>query len=191
MTPYNYTVIFKNYDETVLKSTTYHYGDTVVVPATPVKPADNTYTYTFNGWDKEVINCNGNATYTATYSSVYIDYTVQFKNDDGTILSSNTYHYGDTVIVPENPVKSADKIYTYSFNGWDKEISETCIGDAEYTATYTQSKIEDVVPSQNGGSGCSGNVSAGDSAGNIIMSIGAMSICFMVVIIRKKKRYNV
>ena len=55
-----------------MSSKTYHYGDKVVEPSTPKKPADNTYTYTFTGWDKEIADCVGNEIYTATYSSAEI-----------------------------------------------------------------------------------------------------------------------
>ena len=136
-----YSVVFKNYDNSVISSKTYHYGDTIVEPATPNKPADNVYSYTFAGWDKTIQTCNGNTEYKATYTQVYIDYTVEFKDSDGTMLSSNTYHYGDDVVVPTNPTKAADSTYTYSFKAWDKEVIN-CNGNATYTATYNQTYIE-------------------------------------------------
>lgn len=136
----NYTVVFKNWDGIVLSTKTYHYGDAVIVPANPTKAADSTYTYTFAGWDNAVVNCTGNATYTATYTPTYINYTIVFKNWNGTVLSTKTYHYGDNVIVPADPSKSADNTYTYIFAGWDKEIVN-CAGDATYTATYTPTYI--------------------------------------------------
>ena len=137
----DYTVVFKNYNGTVISTNTYHYGDTVSVPSNPTKPADQTYTYTFKGWDMAVVNCNGNAVYTATYNANYINYTVIFKNDDGTVLSEKTYHYNDKVTVPNTPIKAADKTYTYTFAGWDKEVVN-CDGNATYTATYNSIYID-------------------------------------------------
>ncbi|MBO5089656.1 MAG: InlB B-repeat-containing protein, partial [Clostridia bacterium] len=131
----DYTVIFKNYNGVVLSTKTYHYGDGVVAPSTPTKPSDNTYTYTFAGWDKTVVNCAGNTTYTATYTPNYIDYTVIFKNYDGTVLSNKTYHYGDTVIAPNTPTKSEDDEYTYIFAGWDSSVV-ACSGNKTYIATF-------------------------------------------------------
>ena len=49
-------------------------------------------------------------TYTATYTPTYIDYTVVFKNYDGTVLSTAKYHYGDTVEEPSAPTKPSDEI---------------------------------------------------------------------------------
>lgn len=133
----DYTVVFKNYDNSVLSSKTYHYGDTIMEPAIPSKPSDNIYSYLFTGWDNDIVNCNGNAEYKATYTQAYIDYTIEFKNSDGTTLSSITYHYGDMVVEPSNPTKAADNTYTYTFKGWDFDVVN-CNGNATYTATYLQ-----------------------------------------------------
>ena len=142
----DYTVIFQDWDGSVLSTKTYHWGDEVVAPTIPTKVADNTYTYAFARWDKTVGNCVGDATYTATYTKEHIDYTVEFKNWDGAVLSTKTYHWGDTVTVPTNPTKAADNTYTYAFAGWDSPVVN-CAGDATYTATYTPSHIvhEDVI----------------------------------------------
>ena len=137
----DYTVVFLNEDGAELSNNTYHYGDEVTAPAEPIKAADNTYTYAFAGWDKKVVACAGDTAYTATYTPIYIDYTVIFLNEDGTELSSNTYHYGDEVTAPAEPTKAADNTYTYAFAGWDKEVA-ACAGDTTYTATYTPTYID-------------------------------------------------
>lgn len=137
----DYTVVFKDWDDTVLSSKTYHWGDKVTMPINPVKEADNTYTYAFMGWDKDVVNCAGNATYTATYTSTYIDYTVVFNDWNGSVISTTTYHYGDEVTVPADPTRVADNMYTYTFAGWDKEVVN-CAGDATYVAAYTPAYID-------------------------------------------------
>ena len=142
-TPVNieYTVTFKNEDGTVLSQEKYHWGAQILCPETPAKDADRIYTYTFAGWDKEVVDCAGDAEYIATYTPVYIKYTVIFKNEDGTVLSQNDYHWGDEVAIPENPSKAADNTYTYTFAGWDQEVVP-CAGQAVYTATYTPVYID-------------------------------------------------
>lgn len=143
-----FTVTFKNYDGSILATGTYLFGDEVAVPENPSKASDNTYTYTFDGWDNEVVACEGNAVYTATYSAHYIDYTVTFKNEDGTVISSNTYHYGDEVLAPKAPEKAADKTYIYVFSGWDSEIV-SCVSDATYTVTYEARYIDYTVTFKN------------------------------------------
>ncbi|MBP3305939.1 MAG: InlB B-repeat-containing protein [Oscillospiraceae bacterium] len=126
------TVTFQNYDGSVLSSAQYAYGDTVIQPETPTKPADENGVYRFVGWDKTVTTCKGDAVYTAVFKP---EYTVTFQNYDGTVLSSIKYVLGDTVAEPEAPTKPADEYGTYRFAGWDKTVT-VCSGDAVYTAVF-------------------------------------------------------
>ena len=137
-----YTVTFKNEDGSVIASKIYHYGETVEVPENPTKPEDETYTYEFAGWDKEITTVKGNTEYTATYINRYKEYTVVFKQDNGNIINSTVYHYGDKVNLPEEPVKESTIEYVYTFAGWTPKVAETVTGNAEYTATYTEEKVK-------------------------------------------------
>ena len=177
-----YTIVFKNYDGTVLSSKTYHYGDTVVEPSTPTKPADSTYTYTFKEWNQKVTSVSGNITYTATYDATYIEYTVVFKNYDGMVLSSKIYHYGETVEEPSIPTRPADNTYTYTFACWDKEITD-CVGNETYTATYSFAEVKD---SRN--ESLSGGAIAGIATGSAAaVGLGGFSLFWFVI---KKKRFS-
>ena len=137
-----YTVKFLDHDGTVLSERQYDYGDTVVVPANPTRQADETYTYAFKGWDKTVTTVNGDATYTAVYDETFIDYTVIFLDHDGSKISEKTYHYGADIDVPADPTREADETYTYTFKGWDKDVSATCNGSVTYTAVYDETFID-------------------------------------------------
>ena len=102
----------------------------------PVKASDAVYNYTFAGWDCELVAVTEEKTYTATFTPSYVNYTVVFKGEDGKVVSSkDDYHYGDTIVVPEGPEKASDKVYSYTFAGWNN--AESVSGNAEYTATYT------------------------------------------------------
>ena len=137
-----FTIKFVGVNGAVLQSEDLAYG---VTPSyngeTPVKAADNTYTYSFAGWDNEIVAVTGDATYTATFNSTYIDYTVKFINE-GTTVSEVSYHYGDTIVVPETPKKAADETYTYTFKAWTPEVPATVTGNAEFTATYDSTYID-------------------------------------------------
>ncbi len=61
--PIYYTVTFKDWDGTVLKTQTVPYGSSASAPATPYIEG-----YTFTGWDKAFNNITSNTTVTATYS---------------------------------------------------------------------------------------------------------------------------
>ena len=137
--PIEYTVEFQNWDGTTLKSEKLHWGDTVTAPEeTPVKAEDDTYTYTFSGWDPEVDVVSGHVVYTAQFTPVYKEYKIEFVNWDDSSLSIQILHWGDEVTVPANPTKTADAQYTYIFTGWDKEVTAVA-GPVVYKAQFSPS----------------------------------------------------
>ena len=74
------------------------------------------------------------------------DYTITWKNDDGTTLETDTnVAYGS---VPQyngaTPTKPSDGTYTYEFIGWDPAVT-TVTGNAVYTAQYKREGIDYVV----------------------------------------------
>lgn len=129
-----YLVIFRDADGTILQSTTYHYGDTVQEPDAPTKESDAYGTYTFAGWDKEVVVCTGDAIYTATYSLEPANYTVIFKNWDGAVLDTQTVTCFEDVSAP-TAQRDPDAQYHYTFVAWDKDFSEV-MADLTVTAQY-------------------------------------------------------
>lgn len=135
----DYNVRFFNYDGSVISEDVCRYGETPVAPENPERASDDTFCYVFAGWDKEIAPCTADVDYTAEFTAAYIDYTVVFKDHDGSVISTNTYHYGDEVTVPDDPVRADDDKYTYTFTGWDKEVT-ICGGSAEYTAQYDRSE---------------------------------------------------
>lgn len=132
------TISFVNYDGTVLETKTVYKGDLPEYTGETPTKTDAANTYVFLGWTPAVVPANGNATYTATYSSSLNQYTVIFKNDDGTVLSNQTLYHGATPTCAE-PSKTADAEYTYTFAGWTPEVT-TVSADITYTAIYSATK---------------------------------------------------
>ena len=120
--------------------------------AAPTKAADAQYTYTFYRWaltsNPSATQYKWNAslakltkdgvTYTAVWTKTLRKYTVTWKNDDGTTLDTASVEYGVTP-THADPTKAATAEFTYTFAGWDKEITPVT-GAVTYTATYTATR---------------------------------------------------
>ena len=138
--PLTYTVTWKNYDGTTLETdedveegTTSSYDG-----ATPTKTATAQYSYTFSGWDKKITAVTGDVTYTAQFTETTNTYTVTWIDGDGNTLTTDTVAYGETPVYSgATPTKTATAQYSYTFSGWDKEITAVT-GNATYTAQFTE-----------------------------------------------------
>ncbi len=66
-------------------------------------------------------------------------YTVEFKNYDGSVISSKEYNDGEDVEIPtDTPTRPDDQHYTYTFSGWEPTVDEKVTDDAVYTAKYSK-----------------------------------------------------
>lgn len=109
-------------------------GETPTYKFGTSKEVDATYTYTFTGWDKEIKAVTEDITYTAQYSSEYIEYTYTWVVGEEEI--TETYHYGDTPTYKgETPTKEGDEQYSYAFSGWGKEL-DSVDGDETLVAQF-------------------------------------------------------
>ena len=131
-----YTITFKNWNDTVLQTGTYNHGD-AVVPPTATKTADVQYTYTFDHWTPNVnYTAEADAEYTAVFTSTLNKYTITFQNWDGSTLQSSDWDYGELPVYSgSDPTRPADAEFTYTFSGWDHSIN-TVTGEDTYIAQY-------------------------------------------------------
>jgi Uncharacterized protein involved in cytokinesis, contains TGc (transglutaminase/protease-like) domain len=145
-----YTVNFLNYNSTLLYSTTVKEGEYAsYVGETPVRENDDTYTYTFSGWDKDPATTiiNTNTDFVAQYSKTAIDiteeYTVRFLNYDDSILQTSMVLSGNYVsYIGTTPTRSSDTNYNYTFSGWDKDPTTIIINaNTDFIAQYTKTAI--------------------------------------------------
>jgi len=130
-----YTVIFKDWDDSTLDTQAVAYGSGAVAPTNPTRAATAQYTYAFDGWDTAFDNITGDLTITATYTQTLNEYTVTFKNWDDSILDTQTVAYGSGAVAPTSPSKAATAQYTFAFDGWDTAF-DNITGDLTVTAVY-------------------------------------------------------
>ena len=138
----SYTITWKNADGTTIDTTDVEYG-TVPTHADASKDADETYRYEFAAWSPTPIAVVGEATYAATFTPTYINYTItwNYKAADGTAASSvvDNAHYGDALTPPSVPATyvADGKIYTFT-DAWSPALTQgaTVTGNASYTAQY-------------------------------------------------------
>ena len=135
-----YTVIFKNYDGSILYTTSVLEGeDAVYGGEAPVRESTAQYNYEFGGWNKSLENITADTTVTAKYTPTLRSYTVQFVSD-GNVISTQTVNYGDAAFEPETPIKESTAQYTYTFIGWDKGF-DTITGDTVINAVFGKNLI--------------------------------------------------
>ena len=130
-----YTVTFKDWNGTVLKTQQVQYGGAATAPANPTRTG-----YTFTGWDKAFNNVTANLVVTAQYS--INTYTVTFKDWNGTVLKTQQVQYGGAATAPANPTRTG-----YTFTGWDKAFTNVT-ANLVVTAQYVQNEpVSTPVPS--------------------------------------------
>jgi len=126
--PVPHTVIFVDWDETVLDTQQVHDGQSATAPPDPSREG-----YTFTGWDVDFSIVTGNLTVTALYEIIIVTptfFSVTFVDFDGTIIDTQSVEAGLGATAPPNPFREG-----YTFTGWDVDFSNVT-GNLTVTALY-------------------------------------------------------
>ena len=135
--------------------------------------------------DNNQIKLDGTNEFTMPQSDIHIiisceyyKYKIEFVVGED-VVSSKTYKYGEEVVLPIDPIKATDNVYSYTFIGWDKEIT-VVTEDKVYTAMFDKVPVEQpYVPS-------------GPSAMKIVKVVGISGLgvgaIYLVLRILKKKK---
>ncbi len=100
----SYTITFLDWDGTVLQSSQVEEGTLPkYTGATPVRPDDEQYTYTFNGWSPAIVAATADATYTARYEAT--------KKETNTCGDNLTWDLTDGVLTISGTGKMTDFSY--------------------------------------------------------------------------------
>lgn len=131
-----YTVVFRKLQDnvyTTIKTVMVPYGGSTTAPDLPTATG-----YTTGDWDnKNLTNIKSNLTITCVLTRK--SYTINFVNDDGSLLESKTWLYNDTPSYGSTPSKTNPVVgQSYAFTGWTPAIIPVT-ADATYKATYSSS----------------------------------------------------
>lgn len=134
----SYTVDFLNYDGSVIKSEKVAEGGSATPPSNVTRVG-----YTFAGWSDSYSNISINTKVTATFIAdnelaELKSYTVDFCNDNGSILKSQLVKEGTDATPPTNTTKNG-----YTFTGWDVSYSNIR-KDTKVTAVYSKDEEKPV-----------------------------------------------
>lgn len=136
----------------ILSSNEVEYGLLPTAPLITSPESTAQYTYSFIGWDNEIVAVTGPVTYTAIFDSVVNMYEILFVNYDGEELKRDSYLYGTapaSIVKPSDPTKFSTEKYTYTFKGWNPTIT-TVTGSATYKAVFDSSVQKYTVVFKNG-----------------------------------------
>lgn len=136
-----YTVIFKDWDNSILNEQQVSYGEAAIAPETPMRDG-----YTFIGWDVDFSNIQSDLIVTALYVEdvpEYKFYTIKFINWDNEVLQNSQVLEGTIPIYIESePSRPNDEQYSYTFIGWTPQIV-AAVADANYFAIYMAKSIKE------------------------------------------------
>ena len=114
----SYTITFRNYDGTVLQTSTVECGETPsYAGATPTREQTAQYTYTFNGWSPTIAPVTEDQVYTAQFNQTTRQYTVTWYDGTGNEHKTQTANYNTTVALPTTDPEPCDDEYP-NFIGW-------------------------------------------------------------------------
>ena len=155
----NYTITWVLNNEQGTVEATYHYGDELDPDAdllatskTTTKEPTISTVYTFSGWKNytEGDTVSKSTSYLAQYEESTRQYTYTFKVD-GETVKTKTIDYNTQIVAPVDPTKAADAQYTYTFDAWyldgtdtkfaaDTKISSDVTYNANFNKTVNQYK---------------------------------------------------
>ncbi|MBR4564590.1 MAG: hypothetical protein IKO26_09080 [Paludibacteraceae bacterium] len=132
--PVMYTIIWKNVNGTIRKE---DYFQRDVMPVCSNQPADMSALE----WTPAIAPVTGDATYQLQAKTIKTNYTITWKNWDGTPLKTDEVA---PEVVPQytgtTPTKPALDDMEYEFNGWKPTIT-AANADAIYVAQFTEKPI--------------------------------------------------
>ena len=134
-----YTIVWMDGDTELEKDENVPYGTTPEFNGTnPTKESTVDKDFTFSGWSPEVSAVTGDTVYTAQFTETAREYTVTWKDYDGSVITTSQVAYGSIPAYSgSTPTRENDNEneIIYEFSGWTPAL-EAVTGDCAYTAEY-------------------------------------------------------
>ncbi|MBO4530291.1 MAG: InlB B-repeat-containing protein [Paludibacteraceae bacterium] len=126
--PNQYTITYKDYDQSIVRVDTFFYKDTIKAIEGPEREG-----YTFKGWKTIPTTMPiGGVEVTAQYK--VNSYIISFRAMDSTKIETKSREFGSELVAPELP-----ELEGYTTLGWDKEVPATV--PAKNDTFYAQYQI--------------------------------------------------
>ena len=148
-----FAVTFLDWDDSVLEIQMVAKGSSATDPvtrannpiATPTRPADAQYTYTYSGWEGTLANVYTDRTVRATYTSTINTYTVNFyNNSSGTpelLLTLYEVPYGTSAkYTGTKPEYQGTEEGSFVFSGWEPSVA-FIEGNTEAYAVFSKMEV--------------------------------------------------
>ena len=135
----HYTVTFVNGEKELQKKELPYQTVPSYEEETPVKAANDRYSYRFVGWTPEIVPVTKNAVYMAMFDSIPNRFRIRFVSDAST-MQEGDWEAGSLPSCDRIPERPATTEYTYTFVGWTPEIT-IVTGPQTYTAVFDSVSI--------------------------------------------------
>ena len=138
-----WTVTFRAEDNSTIKTVSISHGQSAAGEA-PIVTKEG---FDFVRWSLDINNVTGNIDVTPVFGPK--QYTVEFRDFDDTIITTQQVNYGNDAINPTNPTRIG-----YSFTGWDGTLTniqsniivKATYDPITYSISYNPAGIEHVNP---------------------------------------------
>ncbi|MDD4290642.1 MAG: helix-turn-helix domain-containing protein [Clostridia bacterium] len=133
----SYSVVFKDWDNSVLATQTVTYGGSATAPDAPKRSGNAQYEYVFAGWDADFSRVTQNTVVTAVYTPKAVNYALSVNRTNGgkVSVSGAVCAFGSSVSVIATPDEG------FVFSGFYDSSNKLLSTNLKYTFTMPANDV--------------------------------------------------